>query len=285
MYLSSDDARSDFLLAAIVYVLGPTILGLLVRSTGSLFAGDVGRWVLAVGAPLLLIWAMPLWLMRYRGEAWSTLWAGPSSAVLAGLALGAVVVVATVAGDLVSGLPATDLVVGQLRAPSLVVSRLLNWLGLALLTTFLWRRAEYAFRTISEPLGMLLQRAALGTVGAAVVASLLLAVRFGSAGLVLAPLGFAGAYLLGLRLLEPSGMGEQWRVYAPLIVLALGPLEIFSLLFDPLDFLSGLRAGGMVAAFGLLAVMALETRRGGRAGLVLGGTVALLSSVTAFQGF
>lgn len=283
MYLSTDDARSDFFLAAVVYILGPVLFDILVDFTGGLLSNTVGSWILVVLTPLLLISAMPLWLMRYRGEDWGSLLGGTSDAIPLGLALGAPVVVGTLIGDFTAGADPVDAITGTFASPQLVVQRILIWLSLAVLTVFLYRRAEYAFRPISERFETLTQRAAIGTIGAAIVASLLLLVRVQSVGILFAPLGFGAAWFVAQRVVPPKGMGEQWMVYAPLITLALGPLRIFSLLFDPVDFLVGLRTAGMVAGFGLLSIMALSARKGGRLVFTLAIVMALLTSVTVFR--
>lgn len=282
MYMSTDDARSDFFLAAAVYVIGPTLLSALLRSTGGLFSGTVGQWLLAVGVPVLLIAAMPLYLMRYRDESWSSLLRGSGDAAPLGLALVAPVVVGVLLGDLIAGGGLVDGLTGTFQNPIILVGRVLRWLSIAVLAVFLWRRAEYAFRSISERMEVLVTRAAAATIGASVVASLLLLPRVSTIGFVMAPLGFAAAWFLATRLVPATGMGEQWQVYAPLITLALGPLEIFALLTDPLDFLVGLRTAGMVAGFGLLSVMALSAGKGPRMPIVMAAAFALLTSVPVF---
>lgn len=279
MYLATDDARSDFFLAAAVYVIGPVLYSALLRSTGSLLRSDVVVWVLAVAAPILLISAMPLYLMRYRDEGFGTLTRGSADAAARAVVVMLPLVGAVLLGDLVAGTNPIAALAGTFQVPILLVSRVVRWLSLAVLAVFLYRRAEYAFRPISEQMTVLVTRAAAATVGAAIVASLLLAVRDPSLGLVLAPVGMAGAVYLATRLFPPAGMGEQWQVYAPLITLALGPLDLFSLLLSPLNFLEGLRVAGMVAGFGLIVILGLQAGRGGRFAMVLGLVVALLTSV------
>lgn len=282
MYLDADDARSDFFLTAAIYVIGPTILSLLISNSGSVLANQFGVWLLAIGTPLLLNAAMPLYLMRYRGERWGLLVSGTADAIPLGLTAGAAVVVGTVLGDLAGGTSVTEAITGTFQDPAILTSRVLRWLTLALLTVFLYRRAEYAFRSITEQQSVLTQRAAIATVGSAVVATLLLLPRGLSVFSVLAPLGFGVAYLLATRLFAARGAGLQWQFYSPLIVIALGPLDVFSLLLNPINFLTGLRAAGMITAFALVTIMGLAAGKGGRLGLVMAAVIALLSSVTFF---
>lgn len=239
-------------------------------------------WLLAIGTPLLLNAAMPLWLMRYRKEGVGLLTRGSSDAIPLGLAVGAAVVAGTILGDVAGGTSALSALTGTFQDPAILTGRVLRWLTLALLTVFLYRRAEYAFRSITEQLTVLTQRAAIASVGSAVIASVLLLPRGLSIFSVLAPLGFGGAYLIASRLFGARGVGLQWQVYAPLIVVALGPLDVFSLLLNPINFLTGLRAAGMITAFALVVIMGLAAGKGGRLGFVMAAVIALASSVTFF---
>lgn len=284
MYLSTDDARSDFFLAAAVYVVGPLVLSFLLGLLGPLLDGGVGQLVVAVSVPFLLVAAMPLYLMRYRGEPWSVLTGGTGQSVQLGLVLGGLVALGTLLGDLVAGNQLADGIVGTFAEPAIGVGRVVEWLSFAVLTVFLWRRAEYAFRPISEETDQLVTRSAAATIGGAVAASLLLTIGGAALGLALAPLGFAAAFAVARRMVPPAGVEERWRIYAPLITLALGPLSIFTVLGNPTRFLIELRTAGMLCAFGLLIIMGLQRGRGGRFALVLGAMIALLTSVTVFIG-
>ena len=280
MYMSTEDARSDFLLAAVVYVIGPGLVSTLLRNTGSLLDNEVARWLVAIAVPLLTISAMPLWLMRYRGEGWRSLLNGTSDAIPLGVALAVPVVLGTLAGDLVAGTSVADSLTGQLQEPVILVGRVLTWLSVGVLVIFLHHRAEYAFRPISEDGASLAQRAAIAALGTAVVATLLLLIAGASPGNLLAPLGVGVAYLLATRVVPPGGMWERWQAWSPLIVLALGSVSLFSVLGQQQVFLITARTAGMVCGLGLVAIMALQARKGGRLVLVLTLLAAVLSSIT-----
>ena len=279
MYMSPDDARSDFLLAAIVFVIGPGLVSALLRNTGSLLENQAGRWAVAILVPVLTIAAMPLWLMRYRGEGWRSLLNGTGDAVLVGAGLGVPIVLGTMAGDLVAGTSVVDSLTGQLQEPVITVNVVLSWLSVGILVIFLHHRAEYAFRSITEDAAMLAQRAAMVAVGGAYRLDPDRRCAGVSIGTLAAPLGIGAAYLLATRLVPPKGTAERWQVWSPLIVLAVGSVSIFALLGDGLSFVATVRSGGMLCGIGLVAVMGLEARKGGRMVLVLMLVVALLSSI------
>lgn len=280
MYLSVDDARSDFFLASATYLLGAIVLSFVVEITGTVFRTGAGLWAFTLIAPVLVTAAMPLYLMRYRGESVRQLWSG-GGGVLHGVLFGVLVGVGALLGSVVGGSNALQSI-PALEPGRLVVARLVAWLSLAVLVTFLHRRAEYAFRPISERQELLVRYAAIAALGTAGIASLLLTLSGSSIGLLGAPAGFAAAYLLGLRTVPPTGMGERWQVWSPLIVLAIGEISIFSLLTAGQDFLIQARTGGMVVTFGLLSIMLLSARRGGAATYALAATIGLVSNVTTF---
>lgn len=283
MYLDTDDARSDFILAAAVYLVGGLLIGFLLQLVVRVLPGSlVLATVVSVLVPFLLLWAMPLFLMRYRGEDLRSLVAGGQRSLVVGLALGAAVAAGTLLGDLVAGGGPLDGLTGVWADPVNLASRVVEWTGVAILVTFLHRRAEHAFRTIDDDAEQLHLRAAIGTAGAAAIASVLLLLAGTSIGLLFSPLGFVAAYFVATRLIPSRGVAERWQVLSPLIVLALGRLRLFGVFGDSAGFLIDLRGAGMLAAFGLLAVMALRAGLGGRTPLVLGVVIAALSSVSVF---
>ena len=271
MYLDADDARSDFFLAAAVYVIGPALLALTQTALPGLFALTPVQWFIIVLAPFLLTAAMPLYLMRYRDESVAGLFDGSSQVFGTGLVLGALVVAGNAAASLFSQVPVTEIIANlQVLA---WVGLIIRWGSLAVLAIFLYRRAEYAFRPISEMQQDLVRRAGLACVGTAGVTTLLLLLDDRPLSSVLPAAGLVGLFFLAEKQLMQTGMGERWWVYAPVITLALGPLEIFGIFFDGAGFVVSAQQAAIVATFGLVTVMALHLRRGGK--LVFGLALAL----------
>lgn len=284
MYLSADDARSDFFLAAALYVIGPSLFALLADGAPGLFGTVAGLWFLGVAVPFLTSAAMPLYLMRYREEPLSALWAGGVGSLGSGVLIAAPLLLGVAAGEVIAGgRPALLGEVGALVLASVIV----RWASLAVLAVFLFRRAEYAFRPISETQARLVRQAGIAAAATVGVSTVLLLLDSRPAAALLAAAGLAATYPLAERLLPQKGMGERWWVWAPVITLALGPLEIFALFFGATSFLSSAQQAAGVAMFGLVVVMALHARRGallafGLAAGFAGSNVLALSGGTGF---
>lgn len=260
MYLSTDDARSDFFLAAAVYVIGPALLSLLISAVPVLFDNTLMRWVIGVGAPVLLIAAMPLFLLRYREESFDSLFTGGAGSFALGAKIAAVVAVAMAVGEVLAGGRIGAVISGiGLRG---LLSVIAEWGSVAILAVFLYRRAEYAFKPVSESQQTLVRQAGLACVGTLVVATLLLTLAGQTIWALLPAAGLAAMFAYAERDLPQAGMGERWWVWAPVITLVLGPLEIFSALFGGQGFLVSAQQGAIVGLFGLVVVMALHQRRG-----------------------
>ncbi|MEE8599634.1 hypothetical protein [Euzebya tangerina] len=271
MYLNADDARSDFFLAAAVYVIGPALLALARQALPVIFDVTLIDWLIIITAPFLLTAAMPLYLMRYREESWSGLFGGSSSALATGLTLGGLVAVGNAIAAVLVGVPVGEVLTGTRIV--VWVGLLVQWGSLAILAIFLVRRGEYAFRVIDEPQSELVRKAGYACVGTAGVTTVLLLLADRPLVSVLPAAGLIGMFFLAEQRMPQEGPGERWWVYAPLITLALGPLEIFALFFGGANFVASAQQAAIVATFGLVAVMALHARRGGK--VVLGAAIAL----------
>ncbi|WP_370323856.1 hypothetical protein [Euzebya sp.] len=282
MYLSAEDARSDFFLAAALYVIGPALVNLLVEALPTLFANTVMSWVLILIVNGVLIAGMPLFLMRYRGEALSGLLTGGVGALALGFGIAAVFAGAVAVGEVVGG-GRVDLLVEVIPARA-VVGFLLRWASLAVLAIFLVRRAEYAFRPISELQPTLVRQAGIACVGTGVVATVLLLLTGTSVASLIPAAGLAGMFALASQQLPQAGMGERWWVFAPVITLALGPLEIFSFLFAGQNFLLSAQQAAVVALFGLVVVMALHARRGGLVAVGMAAAIVIADLLTLAGG-
>lgn len=285
MYLSADDARSDFFLAAALYVIGPSLFALIVQALPGLFSNTAGLWFAAVVVPILTTAAMPLYLLRYREQSFAVLRSGGVGGLLTGLTVASVLVIATLVGEVVGGGQPGQL--GTLLTPRNVLSLVARWGSLAVLAVFLYTRAEYAFRPISERQEVLVRKAGLATVGTAAVSTVLLLLDGRPIASVIAAAGLVGVYVLAERLLPQTGVGERWWVWAPVITLALGPVRIVSLFLGGGSFLASAQQGAAVALFGLVVVMAMHNRRGGLVafGLATGFAVTNLLIFAGGTGF
>jgi hypothetical protein len=285
VYLAADDARSDFFLAAAVYVIGPSIVALLLRAVPQVTAVPVLGVVLLLALPFLLTAAMPLFLLRYREGSFAALRTGGTAGLLLGATCGAVVAAGVAAAELLAGgdpvaVAGEALLVGAVAA--------VTWLSLAVLAVFLHRRAEYAFRPVSEHQSTLVRQAAAACLGTAAVATLLLVLAGQPPSALLVVLGLVGAFALAERRLPQQGLGERWWVWAPVVALAIGPLQLLAAFFGAAEgFLVSAQQAAAVGLFGLLVVMGLHARRGARPafGLALLVAVAEVLSVAAPDGY
>jgi hypothetical protein len=285
MYLSADDARSDFFLAAAVYVIGPTLVSLLLRALPALQRSTLLATAIAVLVPFITIAAMPLFLMRYREGSFASLRHGGAGSLAMGAALAAVFTAALALGEVLGG--GQLVLLADLLPGATIAGLAIRWASLAVLAVFLYRRAEYAFRPISEPQEELVRKAGIACIGTAGVATVLLLLAGRPIWSVLAAAGLAGMYLLAERQLPQQGVGERWWVWAPVITLALGPIEIFSIFFGGSEFLASAQQAAVVALFGLVVGMGLHVRRGAvlAFGLALVMLVADLLSLGGGTGF
>lgn len=284
MYLSADDARSDVFFAAGVYVLGPLILSVVL---GLLQVDRIAALDLVIGIllPLLVTAAVPLYLMRYRQERWSSLVAGGPADLGRGALLAAPVVVAEMlataseAQNPLNALPVLGIVTGMDPITWIVVllARLFFWVGLAILVVFVLRRAEDAFRMIPVYLTEEARRAALIASGVAAVITLLLVVTGARIGLLAPVAGALGAYFVAERGVGARHGSQRWTVLAPTIVAAVG---VVAFAFDPGILLGTLRSAGIVATIVLAAVVSLIAGAAPRTVMVMGVVLALATSLS-----
>jgi hypothetical protein len=275
MYLSADDARSDFFLAAALYVIGSTLLLLLVEALPAGMRGLLGPVFIEVVVPFLTTAAMPLFLMRYREESWAPLRTGGVTGLVAGIVAAGVLVAGALVAELVGGgQPAQVLTLPVIGYVGMVV----RWGSLAVLAVFLVIRGEYAFRAISEPQADLVRKAGIGAVGTIGVATILMLLAGQPFASLLVAVALGGVFLVARGRFPQSGTGERWMVYAPAITLALGQVRIFSVLRGGPQFLVSAQRGAVLALFALIVVMGMHNRRGATVafGLAAGFAVANL---------
>ena len=276
MYTSPEEARSDLFLSGAVYLIGPVLLGLLLRIV------PLGRIpgfeeVLLVVQPLLFTALTPLLLIRYRGERLSQyglsaaalprLWQG---ALLAGPVIAMTLVVGVLNGNLLGTVPAFLQGPGAVTA---LIYRLTYWLGLTFLAAYATIKARDAFfsdaqsvRDGTTQIGRIL------AIIAAVATVLLLVAGLLAWTLVLLPLGVAGSVLLFLRTLDRPAGTTRAVMLTPVVLLALGPF-VLTLRADA--FVVGVWSAALVAALGLVIGGLQETRSTVMPALGLGLALAL----------
>lgn len=294
MYTSPDEARSDLFLAGAVYVLGPLVVSLLLRVI-PLTAVPVLGTVLIVVVPFVLTGLVPLLLIRYRKEPWSAygLGAGPNATLGFGVLLAVPIVVASIlAGaavvlgtDATLSLPAVVpvLAVGP-GTVVLLLARVADWLGLALLAVFTTVKARDAFRadhlTVRDGMWDVGRWFALGSLIATTLLVLALLLNappqalLADARLYLMPLGVGAAAMLAYRSLPGSTNTTRATLLAPAVLLALGP---FLISFQAILFLEGLWQAALLGVIGLIIAVLQEARGSGLGAFGLALAIALLA--------
>ena len=261
MYVSPEDARSDLLLAAAVFVFGPVLLSLLLTVIPLTRIPGVSQ-VLPVIVPALVTAAVPIAMMRYRGEGWATFGlGGPRTGLGWGALLALPIVVASILSVVALGLAPTNALpaarVGQAGWLLTVLSRLATWLGLAILTAYVTTKARDAFRmdfsTIPENM---LRIARILAIVVAVAAGLRLATTLAVSSIAL-PLGVAlTVYLVWRSVQGPTSTGFA-VLLAPTVLLAVGS---FLLSFQAARLIEGVWTGAMIAGLGLAMGVIRESR-------------------------
>jgi len=282
MYTDPEEARSDLLLAGAVYLFGPLLLSAL----GFLGRVPVLGELLVVATPLLTTIVVPLLLIRWRGEKLGAYGLGGDRGpgLRLGLLLSLPLVVAVAIGPALDGripdgtLP--SLAVGGPWLP--VVANAARWIGLVGLGLYATVKARDAFRSDVYALrtGIAEVGRVLGIVGG--VAALLLLVAARGAlplSLLLLPLGAAVAVYLLHRSVRGPGSTTRMTLVAPVVLLALGPFNLFAAVTNPGGFLGSAYAAAYAGAVGLLVAGSLEGRRTGWAAVALGVVLALLVPV------
>lgn len=278
MYTSPDDARSDLMLAAAVFVFGPVVLRLLF-STVPLTRIPVLGEAITVVTPIALTALVPYLLIRYRREPWQAYGFGGAigGELAAGVLVGLPMVIAGLLGAVATGqspmaaLPLRG--AGQLWLLG-ITARVLTWVGLALLATYVTVKARDAFRADfrSIPEGMVEIGRVLGAVLG--VAALLRLAFSGLLSSVLLPLGVAGTVLLVYRQAKGPSSTSRATLLAPTVLLAVGS---FFISLSAARLIEGIWTGAMVAAVGLAMGVLREQRRSAWAAIALALVIALLT--------
>lgn len=269
MWMSSEDARSDFVLAAAAAAFGPILQSFLTGLPLYPRSGTVGV-VLALAWLFASTGLVPLLLARYRGQGAAAFGLDEGRE---GLSVGAIVALPLVAFGWLSfwagSAGPVGALFGRIGEPSLSTTWMLNLLvlvvalvGVLLLYTFLVVRARDAFKPTHVTQVEALRTFGVGAVGVALVLGLLLAVgtTLTVAGVMLRLAGLLGAILLVDRYVEPGDMTTRATVLAPAIVAAVLWVLSSGGLFSG-GLLSGLYAGAVAGATAIVVAILLETRR------------------------
>ncbi len=283
MYTNPEEARSDLLLAAAVYLFGPLLLEVL----GPLYRVPVLGAVLAVVAQLATTALVPVLMARYRKEPASNygLTGERGPGLRFGALLAAPLVVAVALGFALRPLALGGTLASLVVSPDLggVVGLLVNaagWLGLVVLAVYATVKARDAFRSELRTV-----RDGMFEVGRvlAVAGGVATVVLFASSGfealLLLLPAGAAGAVYALLRGLRGSSTTTRAALIAPVVLLALRPFNLIALFGAPESFLASVWAAAIVGTVGLLVGASLESRRSAWPAVGLAALLALFVPV------
>ena len=283
MYTDPEEARSDLLLAAAVYLFGP----LLLEAVTGLYRVAVVGSLLRIVAPLLTTALVPVLMARYRkepgthygltGERASGLRSG---ALLAVPLIVAVAVIFALSGGILPGtLPALARGGAPLGRAVDLLANAAGWLGLTVLAVYATVKARDAFRSDLRSVreGVLEVGRALAIAGG--VAGLLLLATVRDPAAVLLPLGAAGGVYLLLRGLRGPSTTSRAALVAPVVLLALRPFNLIALFGDRTTFVASVWSAAILGAVGLMAAASLESRRASWAAAGLACALALFVPV------
>lgn len=261
MYVSAEDARSDLFLSGAVYLFGPLILGIVLQIIPLGSVPMIGE-VLDLLVPFATTALVPLLLIRYRKEPWSTFGIGSGRS---SIALGALLALPIVAAAVLSLVPFQGLG-AFIPGPFGLLVRSLRWLSLAFLAVYVTVKARDAFRSDPRYLRSAITEIGriLAIVAAAAVGLLALSALFTAGSpvetlrLAVVPAGVAVAVLIAYRSLGGPALTSRPTLLAPVVILALAP---FRLTFDAVGLLSGIRMAAVVGGIGLVIGAVIESRR------------------------
>ena len=286
MYTSPDDDRSDLYLAGAVYVLGPTVLNILLDTLPDSLIAPVARplgLVVTVATTVLV----PFLLIRYRKQRFSEFgFDGSTPAFGWGLVTAVPVAAAyVIAGTVATGTPLgvapvnTTIIAGAYVDLVLHVISVLCVVLLAVYTTVKARTAFRADRGYLRATALELVRyVAIAAAAATGLLVLTILVQGGSLAaaveVLVVPLGVAGAVYLALRGIRNAQISSRPILLTPMVIMAIGSILIFG---SALNFVSGIWRGAMLAGLGLVIGILMESRRSAWGPVGLGVGLALLT--------
>lgn len=290
MWISPEDARSDFILSAAAVFLGVQMVSLASAIPGYPRTG-VPFFVLSLTWLVLLSCGAPWALARYRDDVPAAFGLGDKERGSAGvgLAVAAPLVVGYVlstifTGDVTATLlalagrftvltPTIDEFQFSLETLVIMVSVLVLAVGSALTGSFLAVRAREAFRSPEMDLTELLRTFGLGGVGLTFVMGLLTAVRDNGsfAGVLTRSVALLVVVLLVDRYVPARVTTRRASIVGPGIAVLVLWVIAFGGLFAG-DLLRGLTAGTAAAVVVMAAAALLQVRQG------LAATILLVAS-------
>ncbi len=267
MYTSPDEDRSDLFLAAAVFVLGPQILGIILRW---LPLPAVASTAVQLGIVLATTVLVPFLLIRYRKQRWNDFgFSGATSAAGVGLIASLPVIVAYLVANLVRGsgpLPFQLVGGGPVTVALDLVLTVITGIATMLLVIYVVTKARTSFRTdpgyIRPTMAYLGRFAAMAAVAATVLLLLtILANRVeitAAAEVLLPPLGVAAAAWLVYQRVRGSQLTSRMILLTPMILLAIGAFTLFG---QATEIVFGLWQAALLAGVGLVAAVLFESTR------------------------
>ena len=291
MWISSEDARSDFILAAAAVFLGVQVVTLISSIPGYPNTGTLGA-ALALAWLVLLACAPPYALARYRNQV-------PGAFALGQPDRGRLSVAVVVASPLLIGYLLTAVFTGDLgdllvalagrlhvQGPTLgalewsvgtvlaIIAVVVVAVGSALTGSFLAVRARDAFRSPDMDLTELVRTFGLGAVGLSFVMGLLAVVRDSGSflGLLVRTLALLAIVLLTDQYVPPRVTVPRAAIVGPAVAVLVLWIIAFGGPFRG-DLLLGLTAGSAAGAVLVAAAALITIRQGAAAALLLAAAV------------
>lgn len=271
MWMSSEDARSDFILAAAAFLLGGLVRDFVARLPG--YPDGTLGLVLAVLWVFALTGLVPVLLARYRAHGLGAFGlAGGATGMGAGVIVALPIVAVGFLDRWTNGIAPLQSALGDLSVllePGNVTELLLTvgfivatFFGLVLLYTFLTVRARDGFARNVLPLVEALRTFGMGAVGAATILGLLNAIRpgFRPAGVLWTVGGLAIAVLLTDRLVVGGMETTRATILAPMAIAAAAQLFAFGGVFGNQDLLLSLYLASLAAGVAAIIAALVETR-------------------------
>lgn len=267
MWISAEDARSDFVLAAAAALIGPFIQAFVADLPG--YPGGLVGTLLSIAWLFAMTGLVPVLLAGYRSHGLSAFGLDqPQEAIRTGLLVALPLAVTGWLAFWLRGASAIDALQGLLPFLSGGQGLIVDVLAFAvvatgslLLYTFLTVRARDAFQPNEVAQLEALRTFGLAAVGVAALLGLLLWVAGNQfTTLMLRVAGVAGLVLVTDRYVEPGRQTTRATVLAPAITVLVFWVFRSGGLFRG-NLLDGLYAGSVAAAIAITVAILVETRR------------------------
>lgn len=284
MYTSPEEDRSDLYLAAAVYVIGPQVLGIILRRIPFPAGSSPLVHLLVVIATTI---AVPLWLIRYRKQRLTDFDARPSGeaffagAIVALPMVGAYLISNFIAyGSPLTGIPLADAVTTGTYVSTVI--QIITGLCVVLLAIYTTVKARTSFRADPAYLrSMVIHLGRFVAIAGGIAAGLLLLTALvrtesitAAVPILFAPLGVAGSVWLAHRRTRGSLLTTRATLLTPMVVLAFAS---FVILGGAFELVFGLWQAALLAGVGLVLGTLLEGHRSAWAPLGFGVVMTLVT--------